>query len=71
MRSAFEKGLSKVPKEDLEGKKVITVDGGFDDFANSGIEKGQADAVFIAQAFHWCPDYESAMVSRICRSAVS
>lgn len=63
MRAAFEKGLAKVPKQDLEGKNVITVDGGFDDFSNSGVAKGEADAVVIAQAFHWCPDYQKALVS--------
>lgn len=63
MRAAFEKGLAKVPKQDLEGKNVITVDGGFDDFSNSGVKKGDGDAVVIAQAFHWCPDYQKALVS--------
>lgn len=64
MRTAFEKGLAKVPQQDLAGKNVITVDGGFDDFSHSGVAKGEADAVVIAQAFHWCPDYQKALVSR-------
>lgn len=63
MRAAFEKGLARLPKEDLEGRNIITVDGAFDDYSQSGVKPGEADAVIIAQAFHWCPDYEKAMVS--------
>ncbi|KAG8754395.1 hypothetical protein FRC12_011200 [Ceratobasidium sp. 428] len=31
------------------------------DFLNSGVEDGWADLVVVAQAFHWCPDYDKAM----------
>ncbi|KZP11946.1 S-adenosyl-L-methionine-dependent methyltransferase [Athelia psychrophila] len=29
-------------------------------FAATGVEGGWADVIIIAQAFHWCPDYEAA-----------
>ncbi|KZP19441.1 S-adenosyl-L-methionine-dependent methyltransferase [Athelia psychrophila] len=29
-------------------------------FAATGVEDGWADVIIIAQAFHWCPDYEAA-----------
>ncbi|ELU36076.1 methyltransferase domain-containing protein [Rhizoctonia solani AG-1 IA] len=34
------------------------------DFLKTGVEDGWADLVVIAQAFHWCPDYDKAAVSR-------
>ncbi|KAG8691205.1 hypothetical protein FRC11_005904 [Ceratobasidium sp. 423] len=30
------------------------------DFLQTGVENGWADLVVIAQAFHWCPDYDKA-----------
>ncbi|CUA72258.1 hypothetical protein RSOLAG22IIIB_00923 [Rhizoctonia solani] len=30
------------------------------DFLNTGVEDGWADLVVVAQAFHWCPDYDKA-----------
>ncbi|KAJ1310403.1 hypothetical protein OPQ81_007141 [Rhizoctonia solani] len=30
------------------------------DFLKTGVEDGWADLVVIAQAFHWCPDYDKA-----------
>jgi hypothetical protein len=72
MRAAWEKGLDKVPKEALEGRDVRAVEGGFDDFSNSGVEPGTVDLVVIAQAWHWCPDHEKAFVSGfLCDSRVS
>lgn len=63
MRESWQKGIDGLPQKATEGKKVVSVDGTFDDFSATGIEKGKADAVIIAQAFHWCPDYETALVS--------
>ncbi|KAF9053225.1 S-adenosyl-L-methionine-dependent methyltransferase [Panaeolus papilionaceus] len=31
-------------------------------FQDTGVEEGWADVVLIAQAYHWCPDYEAASV---------
>jgi hypothetical protein len=62
MRETWQKGIDKLPSQALEGKKVESVDGTFDDFSKTGLGKGEADAVIIAQAFHWCPDHESALV---------
>lgn len=63
MRESWQKGIDNLPSKATEGKKVVSVDGTFDDFSASGIQKGEADAVIIAQAFHWCPDYDAALVS--------
>ncbi|KZP11949.1 S-adenosyl-L-methionine-dependent methyltransferase [Athelia psychrophila] len=49
MRAAFERTVED-PRADI-------VDGSF---AATGVEDGWADVVIIAQAFHWCPDYEAA-----------
>jgi hypothetical protein len=62
MREAWQKGTDKLPKQTIERKKVESVDGTFDDFSKAGLSKEEADAVIIAQAFHWCPDYEGALV---------
>lgn len=62
MRGAWERGLAKVPQDALEGGvDARTVDGGFDDLTKTGLDKGLADAVIIAQAWHWCPDHEKAL----------
>ncbi|ORY23527.1 hypothetical protein BCR39DRAFT_347137 [Naematelia encephala] len=45
----------------VKRKRVQVVDGGFDDFSKTGIQQGSVDAVIIAQAFHWCPDYSAAL----------
>ncbi|KAH7921739.1 S-adenosyl-L-methionine-dependent methyltransferase [Leucogyrophana mollusca] len=37
---------------------VVTIQEGT--FDNTGVEDGWADLVIIAQAFHWCPDYDKA-----------
>ncbi|KAJ7088583.1 S-adenosyl-L-methionine-dependent methyltransferase [Mycena epipterygia] len=38
-------------------KRVVISDGTFD---KTGVESGWADVIVIAQAFHWCLDYEAA-----------
>lgn len=45
------------------GLHARTVEGTFDDFRQSNVELGTVDAVIIAQAWHWCPDHEAALVS--------
>lgn len=60
MRGQWEKGLEKLDAKTYEGKEIRTVEGGFDDFSKTGIEKGEADMIVIAQAYHWCPDHEQA-----------
>jgi hypothetical protein len=64
MRNAWTRGLGKVPKESLRGREVKVVVGSFDDFGASGVDKGSVDAVIIAQAWHWCPDHDKALVRR-------
>ncbi|TFY77171.1 hypothetical protein EWM64_g6843 [Hericium alpestre] len=49
MRGVFEKSVVD---------KRVTVREGF--FDHTGIEDGQADLVVIAQAFHWCPNFDAA-----------
>ena len=63
MREAWQKGLDKLSSQAVQGKRVESVDGTFDDFSKAGLSQGEADAVIIAQAFHWCPDYEGALAS--------
>ena len=64
MRETWERALkTKVDPQSLEGKNVKVVDGSFQDFGETGVKEGTADVIVIAQAFHWCPDYEAAMVS--------
>lgn len=55
--------MEKVLREGLEGKKrVEAVEGAFDDFSKAGVKEGRVDAVLVAQAWHWCPDYSGALV---------
>lgn len=61
MRAAWKKGMDKVPQKVLEKVEARTVDGGFDDFSHAGVPNGSADAVMIAQAWHWCPNYDKAL----------
>ena len=64
MRGAWERGLAKLELGDkLPGKTVDVVEGSFEDFGKSGVQKGTVDLVVIAQAWHWCPDHEAAFVS--------
>lgn len=41
----------------VKDDRVSVADGTFD---NTYVEDGWADIIVIAQAFHWCPDYDSA-----------
>ncbi|RXK34966.1 hypothetical protein M231_07780 [Tremella mesenterica] len=61
MRNAWFRGLERIPKTLLEGKEVKCVQGSFDDFSKTGVEKGEVDGIVIAQAWHWCPDHEKAL----------
>jgi hypothetical protein len=72
MRSAWKAGVGRIKPEQLsvnpDGSKrdVQVVDGAFDDFSNAeqvGVKQGEVDGVLIAQAWHWCPDYDKALVS--------
>jgi len=69
MRAAWDRGLAKLQLGERRSK-YTTVEGSFDDFSRSGVEKGQVDMVVIAQAWHWCPDYEAAMVCRLPSGAI-
>ncbi|BEI86126.1 hypothetical protein CcaverHIS002_0604130 [Cutaneotrichosporon cavernicola] len=60
MREAWDNGMSRIPK-DAKPLTLRVVDGGFDDLSQTGLSKGTADAVIIAQAWHWCPDHEKAL----------
>lgn len=62
MRETWQKGIDKLPGQATEGKRVESVDGTFDDFSKAGLTQGEVDGVLIAQAWHWCPDYEGALV---------
>ncbi|KAL7420224.1 hypothetical protein Q5752_005191 [Cryptotrichosporon argae] len=61
MRGAWARGLERLPPAALEGKDVRAVEGGFDDFANARVDKEAVDGVLVAQAWHWCPDYDKAL----------
>ncbi len=63
MRHAWDKGMERIPQSAKEGVDLRCTDGGFDDLAKTQLERGSADAVIIAQAWHWCPDHEKALVS--------
>lgn len=63
MRTAWTRGLSKVPAERVEGRDVRAVEGAFDDYSPAGVGEGMVDGVVIAQAWHWCPDHSAAFVS--------
>jgi hypothetical protein len=65
MRETWQKGIEKLPAQATEGKRVESVDGTFDDFSKAGLSQGEVDGVLIAQAWHWCPDYDGALVCRI------
>ncbi|KAL4253192.1 S-adenosyl-L-methionine-dependent methyltransferase superfamily protein [Abortiporus biennis] len=58
MRSQFSKTVND--------ERISVAEGTFD---TTGVEDGWADIVVIAQAFHWCPDYNkaSAEFSRILK----
>lgn len=54
MRTTFEKSC---------GPNAKIVDGGFDDLSKTKLGAESADLVVIAQAWHWCPDHQKALVS--------
>lgn len=66
---ANEEGEARDGKEE-DTRIVRIVDGSFEDFSLSGLKPGSVDCVVIAQAWHWCPDYDRAFVS-LLRSASS
>ncbi|OSC99079.1 S-adenosyl-L-methionine-dependent methyltransferase [Trametes coccinea BRFM310] len=50
-------GMRDVFTKSVSDPRVSVREGTFD---TTGIEDGWADLVVIAQAFHWCPDYDKA-----------
>lgn len=57
-------GMRQTFASKIGDPRVTTYEGTFD---HTGVENGWADLVVIAQAFHWCPDYNAALVE-IARS---
>ncbi|KAF8892550.1 S-adenosyl-L-methionine-dependent methyltransferase [Infundibulicybe gibba] len=59
-------GMRRVFSETVTDKRVSVQEGTFD---TTDVETGWADLIFIAQAFHWCPDYNlaSAEFARILK----
>jgi len=59
-------GMRSVFSQQVRDDRVTVADG---TFSATGIADGWADLVVIAQAYHWCPDYEAASVefSRILK----
>ncbi|KAF8881196.1 S-adenosyl-L-methionine-dependent methyltransferase [Infundibulicybe gibba] len=59
-------GMRRVFSETVTDERVSIQEGTFD---TTGVETGWADFIFIAQAFHWCPDYNlaSAEFARILK----
>ncbi|KAJ8483272.1 hypothetical protein ONZ51_g4819 [Trametes cubensis] len=51
-------GMRDVFTKTVSDPRVSVREGTFD---TTGIEDGWADLVVIAQAFHWCPDYDKAV----------
>ncbi|KAI0079913.1 S-adenosyl-L-methionine-dependent methyltransferase [Panus rudis PR-1116 ss-1] len=50
-------GMRKVFSDTVKDERVSVADGTFE---KTGVEDGWADLVVVAQAFHWCPDYDKA-----------
>lgn len=50
-------GMRDVFLETVKDDRVTVAEGSFD---STGIQDSWADIIVIAQAFHWCPDYDSA-----------
>ncbi|CCM02384.1 uncharacterized protein FIBRA_04480 [Fibroporia radiculosa] len=50
-------GMRSVFTQTVKDDRVSTAEGTFD---ATGVEDGWADIVIIAQAYHWCPDYDAA-----------
>ncbi|KAF8881985.1 S-adenosyl-L-methionine-dependent methyltransferase [Infundibulicybe gibba] len=59
-------GMRDVFSKAVMDERVSIQEGTFD---TTGVETGWADLIFIAQAFHWCPDYNlaSAEFARILK----
>jgi len=51
--------MRKIFTQTVTDKRVTITNGTFD---NTGIEDKWADLVVIAQAFHWCPNHETAVI---------
>ncbi|KAG5645240.1 hypothetical protein DXG03_006657 [Asterophora parasitica] len=50
-------GMREVFSQTVQDQRVTIEDGTFD---TTGVEDNWADLIVIAQAFHWCPDYDRA-----------
>jgi len=50
-------GMRDVFSKTVKDDRVSIAEGTFQD---TGVEDGWADLVVVAQAFHWCPDYDKA-----------
>lgn len=59
-------GMREVFCASVQDERVSIADGTFE---STGIEDGWADIIIIAQAFHWCPDFDrgSAEFARILK----
>ncbi|KAG5650771.1 hypothetical protein H0H81_011110 [Sphagnurus paluster] len=59
-------GMRNVLRKTIADERVTVDDGTFE---NTGVDDHWADMVLIAQAFHWCPDFDraSAEFSRILK----
>ncbi|TFK42543.1 S-adenosyl-L-methionine-dependent methyltransferase [Crucibulum laeve] len=50
-------GMRDVFTKSIHDDRVSVTEGTFQE---TGVEDGWADVVVVAQAFHWCPDYDAA-----------
>ncbi|KAF7440539.1 hypothetical protein PC9H_000885 [Pleurotus ostreatus] len=50
-------GMREVFSKSVNDERVTVTEGTFD---TTNVEDGWADLVVVAQAFHWCPDYDRA-----------
>lgn len=59
-------GMRDVFVKTVSDERVVAQEGSFD---QTGVEAGQTDLVVVAQAFHWCPDFDAAALefSRILK----
>ncbi|KAH9946053.1 S-adenosyl-L-methionine-dependent methyltransferase [Epithele typhae] len=55
-------GMRDVFTKTVADPRASIVEGAFD---TTSVEDGWADAIIIAQAFHWCPDYPGGVVALI------
>jgi len=51
-------GMRQVFSKQNNDPRVVTIPGTFE---NTGLDDNLADFVVVAQAWHWCPDYDTAM----------